>query len=175
MNPEAWRKIKKPASPRPSKGRETLLPRRLQVVRQDWARDLRVFGRVPSESPLPGGPSPTGLGELPGRGSAGRRPDEARGVKNQTCGEDLGGNSPKNSRIEPMNHPTHDSVQTLGAFLPLRVGGVRGADGERAGVRCAPHHLRVPGEGGGHPNLWWDGRHSMNPRRNIQPARPLRS
>ena len=36
-----------------------------------------------------------------------------------------------------MNCPTHDFAKTLGAFLPLRVGGVCGADGERAGVRCA--------------------------------------
>jgi len=34
----------------------------------------------------------------------------------------------------------HRFAQTLGAFLPLRVGG---ADGERAGVRCAFHHLGV--------------------------------
>ena len=31
-------------------------------------------------------------------------------------------------------------------FLPLRVGGVGGADGERAGVRCSFHHLWVQGE-----------------------------
>jgi hypothetical protein len=29
-------------------------------------------------------------------------------------------------------------AKALRAFLPLRVGGVRGADGERAGVRCRP-------------------------------------
>jgi len=28
-------------------------------------------------------------------------------------------------------------ARMLGAFLPLRVGGVCGTDGERAGVRCA--------------------------------------
>ena len=42
-----------------------------------------------------------------------------------------------------MNHPTHDSIKTQRAFLPLRVGGVGGADGERGGVRCASHHLWV--------------------------------
>ena len=35
---------------------------------------------------------------------------------------------------------------TPGAFLPLRVGGVCGADGERAGVRCSSHHLGFMGE-----------------------------
>ena len=54
-------------------------------------------------------------------------------------------NSPKNSRIEPLNHPGQDIAKTLRAFLPLRVGGVCGADGERAGVRCSFHHLRVHG------------------------------
>jgi len=63
-------------------------------------------------------------------------------------GEDLGENSPKESRIEPLNHPGQDITKTLRAFLPLRVGGVCGADGERAGVRCSFHHLWVPGEGG---------------------------
>ena len=42
-----------------------------------------------------------------------------------------------------MNHPGQDITKTLRAFLPLRVGGVCGADGERAGVRCAFHHFRV--------------------------------
>jgi hypothetical protein len=46
-------------------------------------------------------------------------------------GENFGENSPKNSRIEPMNHPGQDITKTLRAFLPLRVGGVCGADGER--------------------------------------------
>jgi hypothetical protein len=32
-------------------------------------------------------------------------------------------------------------AKRLGAFPPLRVGGVCGADGERAGVRCSFHHL----------------------------------
>jgi len=38
-----------------------------------------------------------------------------------------------------MNHPMHDFNKTLGAFLLLRVGGVVGADGERArGEVCVP-------------------------------------
>ena len=53
------------------------------------------------------------------------------------------------SRFEPMNHPAHAIVMTLGAFLPLRVGG---ADGERAGVRCSSHHLRIQEEGGRRPD-----------------------
>jgi len=28
------------------------------------------------------------------------------------------------ARFDPLNHPTHDFAKTLGAFLPLRVGGV---------------------------------------------------
>jgi len=36
-------------------------------------------------------------------------------------------------------------VKTQGAFLPLRVGGVCGADGERVGVRCSSHHLKFHG------------------------------
>ena len=62
-----------------------------------------------------------------------------------------------------MNHPGQDIAKTLRAFLPLRVGGVGGADGERAGVRCSFHHLRVPGEGGRHANFQWDGRSPLNP------------
>ena len=46
------------------------------------------------------------------------------------------------SRFEPLNHPAQAIVKTQGAFPPLRVGG---ADGERAGVRCASHNLRVHG------------------------------
>ena len=42
-----------------------------------------------------------------------------------------------------MNLAARDIGKTLGAFLPLRVGGVCGADGERAGVRCSFHHLRA--------------------------------
>jgi len=41
-----------------------------------------------------------------------------------------------------------DHLETLGAFLPLRVGGVCAADGERAGVRCSSIHLQVQGQGG---------------------------
>ncbi len=55
--------------------------------------------------------------------------------------------SPKDSRFEPLNHAALSSVSTLRAFLPLRVGGVGGADGERAGVRCMFQHLRVHGTG----------------------------
>ena len=47
-----------------------------------------------------------------------------------------------------MDHTTHDFAKTLGAFLPLRVGGVCGADGERAGVRCAFHHFGFHAAGG---------------------------
>jgi len=42
-------------------------------------------------------------------------------------------------------YPTPSSDETLGAFLPLRVGGVGGADGERAGVRCTSRQLWVHG------------------------------
>lgn len=42
-----------------------------------------------------------------------------------------GENSPKNSRMERLNHAGQDIVKTLRAFLPRRVGGVCGADGER--------------------------------------------
>ena len=35
----------------------------------------------------------------------------------------------------------------LGAILPLRVGGVSGADGERAGVRCPLLYFGVQSEG----------------------------
>jgi hypothetical protein len=41
-----------------------------------------------------------------------------------------------------LNHPAHANDMTLEAFLPLRVGG---GDGERAGVRCASHHLEAQG------------------------------
>ena len=54
-------------------------------------------------------------------------------------------NSSNHSRIGPVNHPTHDFAKSLGAFLPLRVGGVCGADGERAGVRCPLHRFEVHG------------------------------
>jgi hypothetical protein len=40
--------------------------------------------------------------------------------------------SPTGVGIVPLNHPTHDSIKTQGAFLPLRVGGVSGADGAYA-------------------------------------------
>ena len=43
---------------------------------------------------------------------------------------------------EPLNDPAYASAKTLRAFPPLRVGGVGGADGERAGVRCASHHYQ---------------------------------
>jgi N-glycosylase/DNA lyase len=46
----------------------------------------------------------------------------------------------------PLNQLTHSSAKMLGAFPPLRVGGVSGADGERAGVRCSSNHLWVHGE-----------------------------
>jgi hypothetical protein len=46
-----------------------------------------------------------------------------------------------------MNKPAFNFMLTLRAFPPLRVGGVCGADGERAGVRCSFHHLGVHGEG----------------------------
>ena len=64
-------------------------------------------------------------------------------------GEDRGENSPQPVlRFEPLNQPAHSNVKTRGAFPPLRVGGVGGADGERAGVRCAFSHLEVHGQGG---------------------------
>jgi len=90
-------------------------------------------------------------------------------------GEDLGENSRNHSRIEPMHHQTHNFIKTLGAFLPLRVGGVCGADGERAGVRCSFHHLRVPGEGGRHTNFQWGGRSLQEPWKNGEkkPALPM--
>ena len=37
-------------------------------------------------------------------------------------------------------------AEALGTFLPLRVGVVGGADGERAGVRCSFHQIRVQAE-----------------------------
>jgi len=37
--------------------------------------------------------------------------------------------------------------KAIACGLPLRVGGVREADGERGGVRCAFHHLRAVCEG----------------------------
>ncbi len=37
--------------------------------------------------------------------------------------------------------------EAFACFLPLRVGGVCEADGERGGVRCAFHYLWVRGEG----------------------------
>jgi hypothetical protein len=43
--------------------------------------------------------------------------------------------------LKSINYPTRSSAATLRAFLPLRVGGVCGADGERAGVRCSFHYL----------------------------------
>ena len=46
--------------------------------------------------------------------------------------------SPNHSRTEPVNHPTHDFAKTPGAFLPLRVGGVGGADGEGRGEVSIP-------------------------------------
>ena len=52
-----------------------------------------------------------------------------------------------NSRLEPLNQQLRSTVKTQGAFLSLRVGGVGGADGERAGVRCLSHHFGVHGEG----------------------------
>jgi hypothetical protein len=59
-------------------------------------------------------------------------------------------------RLVPLNHPGQDIAKTLRAFLPLRVGGVCGADGERAGVRCSSHHLRVHGAGGlSCPTIFW--------------------
>jgi hypothetical protein len=49
------------------------------------------------------------------------------------------GGSPRNHlRIQPGNHPTHDFAKTLGAFLPLRVGGVWGADGESCQAEVRP-------------------------------------
>ena len=54
-----------------------------------------------------------------------------------------------NSRLEPLNEQLPSNFKTPGVFPPLRVGGVGGADGERAGVRCAFIHLRVHGEGFG--------------------------
>jgi hypothetical protein len=50
------------------------------------------------------------------------------------------------SRFEPLNHLRHSIEKTLEAFLPLRVGGVCEADGERAGVRCSSHHFGLQGE-----------------------------
>jgi len=50
--------------------------------------------------------------------------------------EGQGENSPKSSRIEPLNSPAWASDKTQGMFLPLRVGGVGGADGGRAGEGC---------------------------------------
>ena len=50
------------------------------------------------------------------------------------------------SRLKPLNDPAQAIVKTQGAFPPLRVGG---ADGERAGVRCASHHLGVHGKDAG--------------------------
>ncbi len=50
------------------------------------------------------------------------------------------------SRIEPLNHPRHSIEKALRAFPPLRVGGVCGADGERAGVRCPSHQFGVQGK-----------------------------
>ena len=44
-------------------------------------------------------------------------------------------------------NPSKHLGKRLGAFLPLRVGGVGGADGERAGVRCSFHHIWVHGGG----------------------------
>ena len=55
------------------------------------------------------------------------------------------------SRPESLNQPVLSNVKTPGAFPPLRVGGVGGADGERAGVRCASLHLGVHGAGGHRP------------------------
>jgi hypothetical protein len=40
----------------------------------------------------------------------------------------------KISRFEPLNHPGQDIAKTLRAFLPLRVSGAGGADGEMAGI-----------------------------------------
>jgi len=37
-------------------------------------------------------------------------------------------------------------IRAFDCCLPLRVGGVCGADGERVGVRCAFHHLWVQRE-----------------------------
>ncbi|MEI8288683.1 MAG: ATP-dependent metallopeptidase FtsH/Yme1/Tma family protein [Verrucomicrobiota bacterium] len=51
------------------------------------------------------------------------------------------------SHFAPLNQPVLSDDKTQGAFPPLRVGGGGGADGERAGVRCASIHLEVHGEG----------------------------
>jgi DUF1680 family protein len=92
-------------------------------------------------------------------------------------------NFPKESRFEPMNRPTHDFIKTLGAFFPLRnpsptgvgEGGRRpdegcrgknkncGADGERAGVRCASHHFGVHGKECVVPALGKSVRHELAP------------
>ena len=50
-------------------------------------------------------------------------------VKSQIARPGRGERIPRDSHIELLNH-TRDFAPTLGAFLPLRVGGVCGADGE---------------------------------------------
>ena len=100
------------------------------------ARHPELIGKLPNEfAPCPHEPmavfSPNAGTTSPSPGGQGR--DE---------------HSPKHSRIELLNHPVHAIGKTQGAFLPLRVGGVGGADGERAGVRCSFHHLEVSGKGG---------------------------
>ncbi len=47
------------------------------------------------------------------------------------------------SRLEPLNYQELSNSVTRRALLPLRVGGVFGADGERAGVRWATDHLGI--------------------------------
>ena len=99
----------------------------------------------PSPKPSPQGEgfhAPRGLKNIRGRiGWADLSQNRKRASKNPL----LGGRIPRNktSRIDPLNHPAQAIIKTQGAFPPLRVGG---ADGERAGVRCASHNLGVHGK-----------------------------